>query len=185
MDVCYINSMKLYCEQCKKEITGYVNKNIDDYNVGQVLCPNCKHKQSRYISESDLLLYFAISELFYLIISIITMLMFKFAHSVLAMIAIAVPLLIVAYFVQREIIHRIYTNAYGKEDFKNHVFKEDGESIRKSISWQYMLFFAVAITFVTMEDVRIWFGILSVLAVILSFVKYKLCLKREKQELHK
>lgn len=177
--------MKLYCEQCKKEITGYVDKNIDDYRVGQVVCPNCNHKQLRYISESDLLLYFAISELFYLIISVVTMLMFELANSIIAMIAIAVPLLIIAYFIQRDIIHKIYINAYGKQEFKNHIFKEDNETIRKSISWQYMLFFAVAITFVTMEDVRIWFGILSVLAVILSFVKYKLCLKKEKLQLHK
>ncbi|MDO4940253.1 MAG: hypothetical protein Q4E33_01005 [Erysipelotrichaceae bacterium] len=177
--------MKIYCEQCKQEITGYVDKNIDDYKVGQVLCPNCNHKQSRYISESDLLLYFAISELFYLIISVVTMLMFTLAKSIVAMIAIAIPLLIIAYFIQREIMHRIYINAYGKEEFKNHIFKEDGESIRKTISWQYMLFFAIAITFVTMEDVRIWFGILCVIAVILSFLKYWLCLKKEKQELNK
>lgn len=175
--------MKIYCENCKKNISGYVERNIDEYRVGYVICPYCKQKQKRYISESDLLLYFAISELFYLVLSIITIILLNLANGIWMMLAICIPLLIIGFIIQRQIIHKIYLNAYGKKEYANIDLKEDGPAIIKSISWQYMLFFALAITFITVSEAKIFFGIMCVISVCLSFLKYYLCIKKEKEKL--
>ena len=175
--------MKIYCEHCGQDITVVTEKMIDNYKVGYVQCPHCKKMQKRYVSEADLLLYFGLSEVFYLLMSVIAMLVLNFAKTIWLMIVLILPLLVIGYFVQRYLIQAVYVNAYFKKDFKNVSFNENQEEIKRTISWQYLLFFAIAITFVTMEDMRLYFGIMSIAAVILTFIKFKLCLNREKSQI--
>lgn len=176
--------MKIYCEHCGENITVEAEKMIDNYKVGYVQCPHCKKMQKRYLSESDLLLYFGLSETFYLFMSLIAMFAMNLAiRSVWLMIAIILPLLVIGYFVQRYLIQLVYIKAYFKQDFKNVAFEENQEEIKRSISWQYLLFFAIAITFVTMEDMRLYFGIMAIVSVALTFIKHRLCLNREKSKL--
>jgi len=172
--------MKIYCEHCKKDITLETDKMIDNYRVGQIVCPHCNKKQSRYISESDLLLYCGFSELFYLIMSALALYLLDFANNILKLVVIVLPLLIIGYLVQRYLIHSLYEKAYFKEEIKNKVIAENGEEIRKRMNWQNILFFALAITFVTMEENKIFFGIVCILAIILTFIKFILSLKKEK-----
>jgi len=172
--------MKIYCEHCKKDITLETDKMIDNYKIGQIVCPHCNKKQARYISESDLLLYCALSEVFYLIMSILAMLLLTLANNMIIMLVIVIPLLVIGYIVQRDLIHKLYVNAYFKEELKNNVLNENGEEIKKRMSWQNILFFAIAITFVTMEGNKIFFGVMCVLSIILTFIKFKLCLDKEK-----
>ena len=63
--------MKIYCDECQKDITLQVDKNIESYIPGNIKCPYCGKKQNRYISEADLMTYFTISCVFYIIAAFI------------------------------------------------------------------------------------------------------------------
>ena len=64
--------MKVYCDKCNEEISSDIDVKFDKLQIGYFVCPKCHKENKRYISETDLLLYLGLSELFYLILSIIT-----------------------------------------------------------------------------------------------------------------
>lgn len=173
--------MKIYCEKCKEEISLKVDMAFDNYNVGRVECDKCKKNQTRYISESDLLLYYGISEIIYVVISLVTNAMLTAQGFTAWMVAIIAVILIVYFIVQKQISRLIYTKAYFKESFKNYDFKEDSKAVNKSMRWQFVLFFAIAITFMFNDKFTTVFGILLVVSVILTFIKYYFALQKEKK----
>ncbi|MBQ1288519.1 MAG: hypothetical protein IIY22_08190, partial [Erysipelotrichaceae bacterium] len=68
---------------------------------------------------------------------------------------------------------------------KNKEFEEDQSAIQRNISWQFMLFFAITITFLTMEEGKLFFAIAMPLAPILTFIKLYLQLRYERSKTKK
>ena len=155
-------------------------RNIENYQVGRTVCPECHMEQKRYISESDLLLYFGASEVIYIVLSLVIMFVFRMFNVGLVSIVISLALFIMYYFLSKTLAKQIYVKAFFKEEIKNKVFKEDGEAIKRSFTWQFMLFFAITISFMTLEEGKLFFGIMMPVAAILSFVKFFLQIKNEK-----
>ena len=46
--------MKIYCEQCKKDISKAIDYNFEKIILGKVKCPHCGNIQGRFISETDM-----------------------------------------------------------------------------------------------------------------------------------
>jgi len=179
--------MKIYCEKCKKEISKLTDSSFEQYAVGRVKCPHCNTVQKRYISEADILLFFAVNETIYAVISIITMIIFQLIGVNLWIIIPIILLLVIYYFISKELSRRIYTYAYKKEAVKDKVFDEDVKQIKKNFTWQFMLFFALAITFVTQTDaltVGVFFFIL-VAAIVINYVKFFLQARNERNSIKK
>ena len=174
--------MRIYCEKCHEDITEKVDSLFERYEVGKIQCPKCQKQQSRYVSETDILLYFGISEVFYALLTVITVLIFIWLGVHWYSIVILLGIFVGSVFLQKTINRLIYEKAYFKSDIKTHEFKEDKKQIRSSMQWQFMLFFAIAITFITLGQFQIFFGCALILSIVLTFIKFKLSLNREREE---
>ena len=117
--------MKILCEKCHQDISLECNKTIENYTVGRVICPHCHYEQKRYISEADLLLYFGINEIAYILLSLLMIFIFNRIGINAVSIVIIFLVLIAGYFASKELSSRIYEKAYFKADIKNKVFEED------------------------------------------------------------
>lgn len=174
--------MKIYCDKCHEDVSSDVDVVFDKLQVGHFICPKCHKENRRYVSETDLLLYLGLSELFYLFISIITkIVMDKFRLSYVTAIAV-IAILVIGFIVQKQIDRYVYENAYFKKDRKYKEREEDKDQISRSLVWQSMLFLALTISYITLEEVNVFFLLVSVAAIILTFVKFYLSLKNELKE---
>lgn len=172
--------MKIYCEKCHEDISADCDILFEKSTVGNVQCPKCKKVQSRYVSEGDLLLYFAVSETFYIILSLITLLVLeKLGISVIS-IVLVLAMLVLAYFFLKTASRSIYAKAYNKKELMNVKFKEDGAAIKKSLNIQYLLFMVIAFTCFTTDSFQIFYIIIMALANIFTYIKYFLQLKKER-----
>ncbi len=174
--------MKIYCEKCHEDISDICNSSIENYRVGRIVCPRCGQQQKRYISEADILLFFGISEVFYILLSLVSVFVFRqFDLSIISAI-ILLFLLAGAYFVSKKLSSSIYEKAFFKSEIKNKTFEEDAAAIQKSISWQFMLFFAITITYITTDEGKLFFGLAMPLCAILTFIKLYFQLRYEKNK---
>ena len=162
-------------------MTDECNRSIENYHIGRIVCPHCHHEQKRYISEADILLFFGVSEAAYVALSFLAAFLFrKWGISWLTG-AILLLFLVAAYFGSKCLSTGIYNNAYFKSELKNKVFEEDSQAIQKNISWQFMLFFAITFSYLTLEEGKLFFGIAMPLCVILTFLKFFLQIRNEKR----
>lgn len=174
--------MKILCEHCQKDISNECNKHIENYTVGKVVCPYCHHEQKRYISEADVLLYFGINEVFYILLSLLMVYIFdKFGFSTISFVVLF-AIVVVSYFASKAFTSNIYDKAFFKSEIKYKEFDEDSKTIQRNISWQFMLFFAITITFITTNEGKLFFGIAMPLAAVFTFVKLYFQLKYEKKK---
>ncbi len=174
--------MKIHCEKCGEDISAECNKAIENYSVGRIVCPHCHQEQKRYISEADLLLYFGVSEAFYVALSLFTSFLFRRWGVKPYPIAGVIVLLFLSYLLSKELSSRIYEKAYFKSEIRNKEFDEDRIAIQRSISWQFMLFFVIMISYLTIEEAKIFFLIAMPLAVIATFLKLHFQLRYEKNK---
>lgn len=172
--------MKIQCDKCGENISPDIDVKFDKLQVGYVVCPKCHKENKRYISETDLLLYLGLSELFYLILSIITTIVIDKVSTIYISIGIVVVMFAIAWIVQKQIDRFVYEKAYFKEELKYTNMKEDEKTIGRSLVWQSMLFLALVITFVTTTEAKWFFLTVSILAIVLTFVKFYLSLRNEK-----
>ncbi|MBQ6335467.1 MAG: hypothetical protein IJI46_10395 [Erysipelotrichaceae bacterium] len=172
--------MKIYCEKCHEDITAQVNQAIENYSVGKIGCHKCQHQQKRYISEADILLFFGCSEAAYALLSYFSFFLIKYLGIGFLSISVLIALLVLAFIGSKALSSAIYEKAYLKSDIKYKVFEEDKKAIQRNISWQFMLFFAITISFLTMDDGKIFFAAAMPLAVLFTFIKLYLQLKYEK-----
>lgn len=166
--------MKIYCDKCKKEFTQAIDTQFDKYKLGHPICSECHKEQKKYIGESELLLYLGFNELFYLILTGITKLLLdKFMVSVITIVS-ALAMFIIGYIGLKTTDRKIYENI----EFSNKKIDTEEEiKISKSLNWQSILFFVLAISFATLDEANLFFFIVSVMAIILTFVKYYLSKK--------
>lgn len=175
--------MKISCENCQKDINAQIQRKFEQFEVGYVTCKECNKNQARYISESDILLYFGISELLYLFLSVVTLLSFYYIGISLYLIPVFLIFLIIGYIIQKRISIYIYVNAPFKKDYMYKSFKEDKQQIQRSTNWQFILFFALAITAVTGTSFQLFFLVISLIAIMITFIKFFACIKKERSQL--
>lgn len=172
--------MKIYCDKCDKDISLLVDKNIEEYIPGRIKCPKCDKFQERYVSEADLMTYFTISCLGYIIAACILMKAIEIVGFKWYMIAIILLAFVGIYFLQKTLTRLIYKNAYGKKEYKNMVVLEDGKSITKRMRIQYAVFICLIIMLGT-GTYDLWIFVVAALVfTIVSYIKLKLIIKKEK-----
>ena len=103
--------MKITCSTCNKEISTTVDKTIENFEPGRLICPHCHYQQKRYISEADLLMYFGIASIFYCLLISLFMLIYEILGFNIYSILIIVGLFIFSYFILKQITRFIYKNA--------------------------------------------------------------------------
>ena len=173
--------MKIICPKCNSDISGACFKKIETFEVGKVICPDCNYKQKRYISQSDLLLYFAANEFIYMLLSyFVFYIMNKFKINVYTIIALLLTF-VVYYLASKYIIYLIYDKPIYKEEIKYKTFDEDELAIKRYFNWQFMLFFVICFSYLTLPEARVFFAFAMPLAVIFTLIKFYLQLKNEKQ----
>ena len=173
--------MQIKCEKCGNNLSIYVDKKMMQFYIGKITCPKCMKQQSRYISESDLFLYLLLSEVSYLILCAITLLIYNLLNKSLYALFVLVPLLLVNLYLIKIIGRNIYTYAYGKSDFKDHVFCEDSKLVKKSINYRVVIFFTVSVSLLTLNVDNLYTLLFIGLSVIETLFRYLKSLNEEKK----
>ena len=172
--------MKIHCDKCHEDISLVCSKQIDSYLTGRPVCPKCHQEQKRYISEADILLYFGVSEAFYVLLSFIMVFVFDRYGISYVSVALLMAMFLLSWIATRWLSAAIYEKAFFKKELKNTVFQEDQKMIQKNIYWQFMMFFAIVITYLTIDEGKIFFGFAMPLAVMMTFIKFFLQVRNEK-----
>lgn len=172
--------MKIYCEKCKQDISKIVDTNIESYSSGRLRCPHCSKQQQRYISEADLMMYFTISCLFYIIAAYVIAEAFVIVGLSWYLIPIILLLLIGCYFIQKYISRYVYEKAPGKTKWKNIPVSEDEKSITKRMRYQQAIFTCLIILLGTGTG-EIWmFAVVALIFTIVCLIKTISLIKKEK-----
>ena len=165
--------MKINCESCGKPITSQVNSRFEQFEPGRVVCPHCGHKQKRYISEADLLIYLIV------LVFIFFLLNWKMQVWILIL---AVGLFVATYFAMKYGSAMLYEKAYFKADIKNKVIQEDVNTVRKRLKTQFILFMLVAFMFGTQPEFIPFFFILITAFLMLTVIKVRLAIRNERAQ---
>ncbi len=175
--------MKIKCEKCGENITFSCCANIENYTTGKVRCNKCNTYQKRYISEADLLLFFGINEILYALFTYIAVFMLDRLIQKWWSILILFAIFALYFFISKQISSYIYLKAPFKSEIKNKVFDEDSKAIKKSLTWQFMLFFAIAISSISLEtNYKNFFLIALPFIPLITFIKLYFQLKYEKNK---
>lgn len=164
-----------------------IARSFEEYKVGYIECSECHKKNSRYISESDLLMYFACSATLYTL-GVMTinflfyLLLINFMNGFIVY-GLIFLLFVGLFFATKYITYYIYIMAPFKKEWKNIKMEEDGPTIQKRMKWQFIMFLIVALMFGTQPDLIMYCALLLVLFIIIVGIKIKLCLRNEKNSL--
>ena len=174
--------MKILCDKCHKDISSFIYQEFEKNTPKSIICPICKQKQKRYLSEADFQVYIAFIEVCYFILSFITSILLNFLGLNIYFGLIVLILLILSIIITNRFKSFLYTKSFHKKETMYIEQKEDSNKISKSLRWQFILFFALVITFVTeFDEPRLFwpFVFLSFMASCLSIIKSVLATKKE------
>lgn len=177
--------MKNYCTKCNHEISKEIEKAIENYECGHIICPHCKTKQKRYLSESDILIYFGITSTFYCLMISILLFIYDLLGISTYSILIACVLFILAYFFLKQVTRFIYEKAPFKQDIKNIEIKEDREAVTKRMRWQFIAFMIVALMMSGEPKLTNEYCFLLIAFIIIIIIKLYLSIKNERNSIHK
>lgn len=172
--------MKVYCDKCGKEITDVVNKTFEENKVGNIVCPHCQKTQKRYLSETDLIIYLAYQEIVYFLLSFVTSQIFIYFKLNIPIIIGFIALFVLTIFATSIFKTNLYFKGYLKQEtmYKSRV--EDSDKVARSIRWQFLMFFALVITFFT-STTAYWFFVAASITVIgLTILRAILSARNEK-----
>ena len=175
--------MKIKCTHCGEDLSKVIRENFEQYEVGRVICPKCRCKQKRYISESELLMYFGVSALSYVVLFALVMAIFKVVGTTPFGFLLVALLFVIGYFLMKNVSLAIYKYAFFKKDLQNTIFKEDKVSIQKHLRWQFIMFMLVALMFGTNAEFSLYFLIAIGLFVVIVGIKIYLSIKNERKGL--
>lgn len=181
---CYNFPMKIMCDKCGKDITAHIYQEMERNTPKSIICPICNTEQKRYLSEADFQIYLSFMEATYFLLSFITAILLSVLGFNLYFGIIFIILFAGAILVTNKFKFAIYKNGIFKQETMYITQKEDSKAISKSLRWQFILFFALVITFVTEFDKPnlFWaFVGLSLVALGASILKTRLAINKEKQ----
>lgn len=173
--------MKTYCEKCHEDLTPYIDKKIIGFYPGKITCPKCQKQQSRYISQTDLLLFLILSEIVYLCVLLFTLFLYDKTNFSYWSLIILFPFLILVIFLMKYFARYIYSDAPFKKIFKDHAFKEDVKHINKGFNYRIIVFGALSMTILANEDIKYYAAITLAITIGLTFIRFLLCLREEKK----
>lgn len=169
--------MEAKCEKCNKNIKSEINTSFDTYKIGNIVCPYCHTKQSRYVSEADLLLYLLIVEIIYTIITVFVG--YAFDNFNIILVICAGISLIGGLYLQRRILMNIYLNPPYKKTIANVTLNEDANKIRKGLNIQFSIFIVLAFVSIVYAEHRLDIIWLLIVDVIISLLRYILAIRKE------
>lgn len=177
--------MKCTCIKCNKEISKNVDKTIENFEVGRIICPHCKMEQKRYLSESDMLMYFGIAATYYCLLISLFMMIYEIFGFNFITIGVITVIFIISYFILKQITRFIYIKAPFKSNIKDIEIKEDKEAVTKRNRWQFIAFMVVALMMSSQPELFSYYVFLLVAFVSVIILKLYLCLKNEYSSISK
>ena len=173
--------MKVRCEKCGKIISKEVDRSFEEFSCGRVVCPHCKARQKRYISETDLLVYFGLAATLYFLMITLVFLMFNYIAIDVVTIGIIFALLVANYFFFKWIARYVYAVAPFKQNLKNYALDEDKEAVSKRIRWQFFAFIVVSLMLVGQPNLAGPYFFLLGAFIVIVLIKIKLSINNEKR----
>lgn len=173
--------MKVKCDKCSKDISKQVDKVFEEFDCGRIVCPHCKARQKRYISETDLLVYFGMAATLYFIMVTLVFLMFNYVAVDALTVVVIGGLLVINYFLFKWIDRFVYTKAPFKEKYKNFALDEDKAAVSKRTRWQFFAFIVVSLMLVGQPNLAGPYFFLLFAFIIIILIKIKLSVDNEKR----
>lgn len=177
--------MKCLCTKCNKEISKEVEKSVENYELGHIICPHCKMKQKRYLSEADILVYFTSVSIFYcFLISLFLFIYDTFGINVSVVIFISI-IFVISYFLLKQMTRFIYEKAPFKTDIKNYEIEEDKDAVTKRMKWQFIAFMVVALLMSAEPTLVGVYSFLLIAFAGINSIKLYLSIKNERNYVYK
>lgn len=173
--------MKCLCTKCNKEISKEVEKVIENYEPGRIKCPHCNAKQKRYLSESDILVYFTMVSIYYCLIISLFLFVYDTIGINLPAILFVIVAFIISYYILKQMTRFIYEKAPFKFDIKDYEIEEDKEAITKRMRWQFIAFMVVALMMSGQPELAGTYSFLLIAFTIINGIKLYLSIKNERE----
>ncbi len=176
--------MKVKCTHCDQDLSKDIIKNFEEYEVGRIICPQCKNNTDRYISEADLLLYLSFTIIFYCGALFIIMTSFKYELNIFTLL-INVLLFILMYFILKQTCLLVFKNSFFKKTWQNEDVLDEQELVKKRLKKTQIYAIILVIVFGTQGELLSFFPLLMILFLIVLGWRYYNLLKQEKDLLNK
>ena len=171
------------CTFCKHDLKNDVYKAFDNYTVGRIKCSNCSNVQKRYLSEADMMLYFHICCVLYLLTIYASYSLLVYIQVQTLWIVLGILVLFAGIYLLTHVMCRwIYDKAPFKEEWKDFVLKEDRTAIQKRMRWQFIVLIVIGYFFGTQPAYTLFFYIMIIAFIIICVIKLRLILRNEKAE---
>ncbi len=172
--------LKLDCAHCHHTLEKEITHHFESYTIGQVECPFCHLKQQRYLSALDIFLYFAFSSLLYSLGLVLVVLLMNRYGTTLLVIAVALILVVIMYFLMKLSCLLIYQHAFFKKEWKETVIQEDAQTVQRKGKREFWIYMALAFLFAT-QRILIQYYPLVVLLFIMTMAGQILHLIKKEQ----
>jgi len=171
--------MKIYCEQCKIDISQEVDKSFEKIILGRIKCPKCNNKQGRFVSDTDLYLYLGVCELIYIPITIASSLLYDGSNKYWWLLFGLLFILGLVAILQKNISRYVYKRNFKKIHISEQNDIEKINILRKEINTSFVSFFAMAFGYIMVNDYRseFIFGLFIIMAI--TFMKFYLSLRNK------
>ena len=172
--------MKIICDKCGKDISIYVDQNFEQFTIGRIVCPECKKRQSRWLTQFDLMLYLGISSMFYIIIAYLLMNALNWFGFKWYVIVAMLGLYVILYIILKLIDRSIYLKAPFKKEWMNKEIYEDANKVKKTMRVQFAAYVAIVIMMGTGTYSPMTFAFISMVFASTVLIKSCFLLKNEK-----
>jgi len=172
---------KMKCNKCEKNIDKDINRAFSAFKVGYLKCED-DHLQNRYISELDLLVYFALSATLYGFLFLIISAVFTYIGLYWYTVVVLMILLALAINFYSSIAKKIYDKAHFKKEWKNFDLKEDVTTVQRRMRWQFIMFMVLAFFMGSSNQYLPFLFIFIILFLIIVLIKIYFTIKNERAE---
>lgn len=173
--------MKVYCEQCKKDISKSVDFNFEKIILGKIKCPHCGNVQGRFISDTDMLLYLGICETIYTLLTILGIYIYDGMSENWWLIILFLLLLVLIVFIQKNVSRFVYKKELVKLPINEQRDIKKTEETRTDINRSFMIYSVFAMLAILFENYRVEFVLGTIALTVATFVKFYLNIRQYKE----
>jgi len=152
----------------------------NDFSVGPLVCPFCKKKQKRVITELDLMLFLLWETLILAIAVSCSYLVVSKSEKLWLYVLICAGILILAWQLLSLGARVIYRYAPFKKAWAYLPYSQNTEEVRKRQRYQFLLVLVIVVVFGTMEEVQWLYWLMVPAVMLINGVKAVLLYRNEK-----
>lgn len=149
-----------------------IQQQFEAYKTGFI-----SNDKTRYISEFDIMLYFTINMIIYIIAIIAITFLLSTTNTI--KIPSIIIIFIITYIIYKQTPLYIYNKAPFKQQIKQHYFEENQEQLQRNFKRDFIIMMVIALYFGTNKDTFTFYIILLLLFILITTIKLFYLHKKE------